>query len=187
MARCSDRHDPCCRDCQIVTKAAVFACRPARGPCDLSEYCDGVSPDCPADLHRPDGASCSTNDGAMHCASGVCTSRDRQCQAGAARFLATAFCPVAPSSCQLNCSVPGVGCMSMAGQLIDGTRCGERGTCRQGLCIEGSPLQSGLLAIYSSLMLLVCGLFILGGITVWRWWCKALVDPLKIPQEGVSS
>jgi hypothetical protein len=48
----------CCdADCRLAP--AGTECRPAAGPCDAAERCDGLSPDCPSDVRRPDGASCA--------------------------------------------------------------------------------------------------------------------------------
>ncbi len=51
-------------------------CRPAVSICDISELCTGQSADCPIDLLRPNGFSCSDGvfcNGAEFCLSGVCT------------------------------------------------------------------------------------------------------------------
>lgn len=141
-AECSDRHGGgCCQKCKIVRNTKT-KCRPSRSFCDYDEYCTGTHGECPPDRFKPDGSDCP--DG--HCASGVCTSRDAQCRTGAARFHALSYCPSLSlrSACQLHCRVPGglnagdgEECLQLASMLIDGTRCGERGLCRQGVCVEG--------------------------------------------------
>jgi len=59
----------CCdpASCQLLGQSAV--CRPAMGPCDLAESCDGGKAACPADKHAPDGTACGSSG---TCQQGVC-------------------------------------------------------------------------------------------------------------------
>ncbi|XP_016058521.1 PREDICTED: disintegrin and metalloproteinase domain-containing protein 1a-like [Miniopterus natalensis] len=68
---------PCCNiDCKIEAKGTN--CRPAIDDCDLPEYCDGTSAECPADSYKQDGTSC----GRLHyCFGGRCRNPDNQCVA----------------------------------------------------------------------------------------------------------
>ena len=59
----------CCdATCHFVT--AGTTCRPAAGPCDVAETCDGTSAACPADATAPDGTTCGR--GVPPCADQVC-------------------------------------------------------------------------------------------------------------------
>ena len=44
-------------------------CRPAAGPCDPAELCDGLNHHCPIDVFASDGTACGEND---QCVSGLC-------------------------------------------------------------------------------------------------------------------
>lgn len=53
--------DPDCGACGACADGVCVAvepraCRPRQGPCDVVEYCDGVSLSCPADAVQPYGA-----------------------------------------------------------------------------------------------------------------------------------
>ncbi|XP_008057751.2 disintegrin and metalloproteinase domain-containing protein 1-like, partial [Carlito syrichta] len=64
----------CCLDCKFKTKG--FLCRPIGDECDLPEYCDGRSAECPADTYKQDGTLCER----IHrCARGQCMDPDKQC------------------------------------------------------------------------------------------------------------
>ncbi|XP_032954104.1 disintegrin and metalloproteinase domain-containing protein 1a-like [Rhinolophus ferrumequinum] len=66
---------PCCNiTCQFQEKG--FTCRFAEGECDLPEYCDGSSSECPTDSYKQDGTLC---DRYFYCAHGVCRNPDNQC------------------------------------------------------------------------------------------------------------
>ncbi|XP_059532195.1 disintegrin and metalloproteinase domain-containing protein 1a-like [Myotis daubentonii] len=73
-AECSD--GLCCFGCRLKSKG--FMCRSALGECDLPEYCDGTSAECPTDTYKQDGTSC----GRLHyCVGGQCRNPDNQCMA----------------------------------------------------------------------------------------------------------
>ncbi|XP_043911968.1 disintegrin and metalloproteinase domain-containing protein 9-like [Protopterus annectens] len=66
----------CCDNCQY--KVAGTPCRPAAGPCDLPEYCNGTSEYCQPDVYIQNGYMCNTNNSA-YCFDGVCETYDLQC------------------------------------------------------------------------------------------------------------
>jgi hypothetical protein len=59
-------------DSSCEGRPAGALCRPATGPCDSAETCDGVSPACPPDGGVPEGAPCG--DVSDLCVSNVCRS-----------------------------------------------------------------------------------------------------------------
>ncbi|XP_075842684.1 disintegrin and metalloproteinase domain-containing protein 25-like [Microtus pennsylvanicus] len=65
----------CCQDCQIMPSATV--CREQDNECDLPEWCDGHSHECPDDVYLLDGSSCK--DGG-YCYEKRCRNRDEQCR-----------------------------------------------------------------------------------------------------------
>ncbi|XP_074462070.1 disintegrin and metalloproteinase domain-containing protein 21-like [Larus michahellis] len=64
----------CCKNCKPLPEGHV--CRESAGPCDLPEYCNGISEHCPVDVAKQDGTVCA-EDG--YCYSGKCQSRTLQC------------------------------------------------------------------------------------------------------------
>ncbi|XP_070109072.1 disintegrin and metalloproteinase domain-containing protein 32 isoform X8 [Equus caballus] len=66
----------CCKSCNISGRGVL--CRPtAHSECDLPEYCDGVSPQCPPDITFHDGKLCK---GEYFCYGGECQDLDARCQ-----------------------------------------------------------------------------------------------------------
>ncbi|XP_061203128.1 disintegrin and metalloproteinase domain-containing protein 20-like [Neopsephotus bourkii] len=65
----------CCKRCHFLPAGKV--CRASTGVCDLPEYCNGTSPQCPQDSYIQDGAPCE--DGA-YCYRGKCSTHHKQCQ-----------------------------------------------------------------------------------------------------------
>lgn len=99
---------PCCdATCQLV--AAGTTCRPAAGPCDAAEACDGNSAECPADARKPDGASCDA--GAPPCFTARC--RSGTCESS----VAAGSCFIAGQCAASGAAEPGNAC-----QLCDPTR-----------------------------------------------------------------
>ncbi len=127
-AVCDDDNDGCCRSCQFAASDVV--CRNSAGPCDPEERCSGTAASCPADVTAPDGRNCG--DG-LQCASGQCTSRDRQCRTLMGSFTQgndTYACDAA--DCVLSCASPEFGanvCYSLQQNFLDGTSCGSGGRC----------------------------------------------------------
>lgn len=77
-AECADGE--CC-DLEICKpKARAIECRPASGLCDLAEYCNGETPECPADFFVQDGHVCPGRED-EYCYQGQCGSRNDQCEA----------------------------------------------------------------------------------------------------------
>ncbi|GAA5863695.1 hypothetical protein JCM3774_001217 [Rhodotorula dairenensis] len=139
-AVCDPRNSLCCTSqCQMASNGTV--CRAAvDSRCDLVETCNGTSVACPDDKYRNDGSSCG--DG-LSCASGVCTSRDEQCQnAGTSLGLTTACSTSTSGSCNIACRDPrsSLSCIILDQSFRDGTACGNGGRCRGGSCQTGSGL-----------------------------------------------
>ncbi|XP_032173849.1 disintegrin and metalloproteinase domain-containing protein 15 isoform X4 [Mustela erminea] len=67
----------CCHNCQL--RPAGWQCRPTRGDCDLPEFCEGDSAQCPPDASLGDGEPCAG--GEAVCVQGRCASYAQQCQA----------------------------------------------------------------------------------------------------------
>ncbi|XP_008570929.1 PREDICTED: disintegrin and metalloproteinase domain-containing protein 1-like [Galeopterus variegatus] len=67
-------HGLCCTDCTFRRKG--FLCRPSQDECDLPEYCNGMSAECPADSYKQDGTLC---DRIHYCSGGQCKNPDKQC------------------------------------------------------------------------------------------------------------
>ncbi|XP_053135869.1 disintegrin and metalloproteinase domain-containing protein 9-like [Hemicordylus capensis] len=67
--------EACCKHCKAAPKGQV--CRESRGECDLPEYCNGESVECPLDVFVQDGTRC-TGDG--YCYTGTCSTHSLQCQ-----------------------------------------------------------------------------------------------------------
>ncbi|KAI9594865.1 Metallo-peptidase family M12B Reprolysin-like-domain-containing protein [Syncephalis fuscata] len=177
-AKCSDRNDDCCVNCQI--KAAETICRPAISECDIKEVCDGTSPTCPTDRHIDDGTACGNSSSSLTCASGVCTSRDEQCRQ---RSMPTQplshYCPDSSGvdACAIVCQDPTQSnrCLILSGQLLDGSECGMGGRCEAGVC-QGSSVVNAVKAFFKKYSWLPIVLGVLGGLCliscVWQCCCR---------------
>ncbi|CAI4220917.1 unnamed protein product, partial [Auanema sp. JU1783] len=68
----------CCdlETCKPKPRATV--CRISKSPCDLNEYCNGETNDCPADFYVQNGHICPEHDNDF-CYEGKCGSRSDQC------------------------------------------------------------------------------------------------------------
>ncbi|XP_075853340.1 disintegrin and metalloproteinase domain-containing protein 32-like isoform X2 [Microcebus murinus] len=67
----------CCKNCQIVSAGVV--CRPpAHVECDISEFCDGSSPECGPDITIQNGNKCSNN--TLICYNGDCPDANQRCE-----------------------------------------------------------------------------------------------------------
>ncbi|CAL8282839.1 unnamed protein product [Merluccius merluccius] len=70
-------HGECCNDsCQLKGMASV--CRSSAGECDLSEYCTGLSENCPEDSFVMNGKPCY-NQGQGYCYNGQCPTNKHHC------------------------------------------------------------------------------------------------------------
>uniref|UniRef100_A0A7E4VUE9 Peptidase M12B domain-containing protein n=1 Tax=Panagrellus redivivus TaxID=6233 RepID=A0A7E4VUE9_PANRE len=69
----------CCdlNTCQPMKKATM--CRHPISSCDLPEFCDGDTGECPADFYVQNGLHCP-DDKTDYCYDGECGSRDQQCK-----------------------------------------------------------------------------------------------------------
>ena len=140
-AVCDPTSDDCC-DSTCKFKSSSVVCRASIGECDIEEKCPGNGPSCPTDKHKDDGTSCGSSSSGLSCASGLCTSRDLQCQnmaSGLGSANNTGACS-ADTSCSLTCSSPSYGpneCVTYSQNFLDGTSCGAGGHCSGGQC-EGS-------------------------------------------------
>ncbi|KAL1772760.1 disintegrin and metalloproteinase domain-containing protein 24, partial [Sigmodon hispidus] len=66
----------CCSiQCHILPSGTL--CRIEQNECDLPEWCDGTSQECPEDVVKQDGSSCT---GGGYCYEKRCNSHDEQCQ-----------------------------------------------------------------------------------------------------------
>ena len=65
----------CCKDCKFMPSGEL--CRPQINECDLPEWCNGTSHQCPEDVHVQDGIPCSDS---AFCYQKRCNSRDEQCR-----------------------------------------------------------------------------------------------------------
>ncbi|KAL7795201.1 Metallo-peptidase family M12 domain-containing protein [Trichoderma ceciliae] len=146
-AVCDPSNEDCCTgQCQFASSGTV--CRPSTGECDIQETCPGTAAKCPDDQHKADGDSCGSGDG-LKCASGQCTSRDRQCQVAvgtSADNSSTAACPDTQNSCTVSCTSEQLAfgqrqCLLFGQNFIDGTPCGAGGRCSDGSCTGSSTSQ----------------------------------------------
>uniref|UniRef100_A0A8C6G724 A disintegrin and metallopeptidase domain 34 n=1 Tax=Mus spicilegus TaxID=10103 RepID=A0A8C6G724_MUSSI len=65
----------CCKNCQFLKTGTV--CREEKNECDLPEWCNGTSAECPGDVYKADGIPCS---GEGYCYKMECQQHDKQCQ-----------------------------------------------------------------------------------------------------------
>ncbi|XP_046496977.1 disintegrin and metalloproteinase domain-containing protein 1a-like [Equus quagga] len=72
-AQCSP--GPCCNSSCLFAESGS-TCRIAFDDCDLPEYCDGNSAECPTDSYKQDGTKCY---GSHYCVQGQCRTPDEQC------------------------------------------------------------------------------------------------------------
>uniref|UniRef100_A0A8R1HRE7 Uncharacterized protein n=1 Tax=Caenorhabditis japonica TaxID=281687 RepID=A0A8R1HRE7_CAEJA len=68
----------CCDLILCKPKPRATVCRAAIGICDLNEYCNGETNDCPADFFVQNGATCPGRENEF-CYEGSCGSRNDQC------------------------------------------------------------------------------------------------------------
>ncbi|BFZ64417.1 hypothetical protein YB2330_005560 [Saitoella coloradoensis] len=137
-AVCDDANEACCTDCQFSSSTTV--CRASIGECDYAEYCPGNSSLCPSDTFKDNGVSCGNSSQGLACASGVCTSRDLQCQQANITGTVDEACSVSQNPCLLSClsSRDSNTCILNNQYFIAGTSCGSGGYCSGGQCVGQS-------------------------------------------------
>lgn len=159
-AVCDDADEECCSNCQYIPASANKVCRAKADSCQQDTFCNGTSGLCPATQTLADGSSCEFSDG--KCASGLCTSRDRQCLLIGSRYGVTGACG-SSSSCSMICQTAS-GCVYTDAFFIDGTPCGSSGFCSNGSCSGSSAISSWIQdnLILFIVIVSVVGLVILG-------------------------
>ncbi|XP_036887260.1 disintegrin and metalloproteinase domain-containing protein 21-like [Sturnira hondurensis] len=65
----------CCKDCKFMPSGEV--CRHQVNECDLPEWCNGTSHECPEDGYVQDGVPCNDN---AYCYQKRCNNHDEQCR-----------------------------------------------------------------------------------------------------------
>ncbi|XP_005865892.2 PREDICTED: disintegrin and metalloproteinase domain-containing protein 21 [Myotis brandtii] len=65
----------CCKDCKLMPSGTL--CRQQISECDLPEWCNGTSHQCPEDGYVQDGIPCGDN---AYCYEKSCNSHDKQCR-----------------------------------------------------------------------------------------------------------
>ncbi|XP_062701402.1 uncharacterized protein LOC109422898 isoform X9 [Aedes albopictus] len=72
---------PCCDKC--ILKPPGVICRDAHNECDLPEYCNGETGQCPPDVHKKNGNPCGMNTSGLttgYCFNGLCPTTAAQCE-----------------------------------------------------------------------------------------------------------
>ncbi|KAL1772755.1 disintegrin and metalloproteinase domain-containing protein 26A-like [Sigmodon hispidus] len=65
----------CCKDCNFIPLGTV--CREKKNECDLPEWCNGTSAQCPEDVYIENGSPCM---GGGYCYNKECNNREEHCQ-----------------------------------------------------------------------------------------------------------
>ncbi|XP_067322312.1 disintegrin and metalloproteinase domain-containing protein 26A-like [Anolis sagrei] len=78
---------PCCKKCKFSKEGTV--CREAVTECDLPEYCNGTSAECPVDVYKQDGMPCSDSNS---CFLGNCLDLHKHCVALFGKGKTGVFC-----------------------------------------------------------------------------------------------
>ncbi|XP_045391733.1 disintegrin and metalloproteinase domain-containing protein 32-like isoform X2 [Lemur catta] len=118
----------CCHNCQIASAGVV--CRPqVHVECDISEFCNGSSPECSPDITIHDGHGCSNN--TLVCFSGACPDPDQRCES---IFGTGTVCVTLDHPLHLEAEDPMI--------MQDGTACDTGRICRNRYCIESRFIKS---------------------------------------------
>ncbi|KAI9258567.1 Metallo-peptidase family M12-domain-containing protein [Sporodiniella umbellata] len=189
-AVCEDSNEGCCHECQLRPNTHV--CRPSLSSCDESEYCTGHSALCPQDAHVPDGTGCSTD--GLTCASGQCTSRDQQCMARGLKMNITSACSVRREECKMLCEFPGDPdkCTLFSSNFLDGTLCGENGTCANGLCEQPSEIKDkhvvpSVSPVILATLISLASVILLSVLGSWLWLRNKKKENKKSQIQNASS
>ncbi|XP_064455366.1 disintegrin and metalloproteinase domain-containing protein 11-like isoform X2 [Ornithodoros turicata] len=67
---------PCCENCKL--RPSGYLCRTPESECDIPEFCNGRSGECPANIYHKNGEECK--DGNGFCFHGKCRTSDEQCE-----------------------------------------------------------------------------------------------------------
>lgn len=119
-------------NCGFGPKAAGTRCRPIAGDCDIPEFCDGVSLDCPPDRFRSSGEICRHIIGPCDVAE-RCTGSSASCPPDA--FAPSSQqCGAAAGPCDLPdfCTGSAVNCPNQ--KQPDNNICGANQVCCNGIC-----------------------------------------------------
>jgi hypothetical protein len=124
-----------------IPKPAGTVCRQASGACDVTETCDGASPDCPADAIRAAGAVCRA-------ATGACDVTER-CDGATKDCPPDAFAPTSTACSDRNACTVGDRCAGTADVCVPGEPLACTGACLTGACnaATGCVPKTGLEAI----------------------------------------
>lgn len=107
--------------CGPIAASAAHVCRPAAGPCDAPEVCDGASTSCPTDAFAPATTACR----APGCAAGVetlaasCTGSSADCPAAQTQSCGDYAC--GPNACRTTCATDA--------DCASGRVCNSAGSC----------------------------------------------------------
>jgi uncharacterized protein (TIGR03382 family) len=124
--------------------ASVASCRPAAGPCDLSETCRPTSTECPADAYVA-GGPCREARGACDVAES-CDGRSPACppdgfaEAGVVCRAAAGACDVAETCNGWQSACPSDAVLSDGTSCADGDVCDGAEVCSAGRCADVAPL-----------------------------------------------
>ena len=145
---CGDPIDDVCQgqstcnngQCEENFMDSSTVCRPSAGPCDVVDYCSGMSAGCGSDEKLPDYTTCGTNEDislcqhADHCMAGECVEKPApattMCREADGDCTEPAFCNGLTIGCPENPNKPdGITC----GPMIDDL-CQDQSQCSSGSC-----------------------------------------------------
>eukprot|EP00732_Lithocolla_globosa_P002010 Lithocolla_globosa_v1_NODE_1177_length_2808_cov_7.547766.p1 type:complete len:728 gc:universal NODE_1177_length_2808_cov_7.547766:549-2732(+) len=191
-SQCSDLNSACCSDCSIIPFANETICRELdeeNVECDVLDYCDGQSALCPDDQKQPNGLDCTAVSGG-YCASGECTTRNRQCQIQGQIYEDSILgdCPQFRGTCLVFCQSALTGCQYYAGYFLDGTKCGEAGVCSDGECSDPDLIGDIIQYIleHPTAFLILAGVLGIALLSFLYWGCRPIErKDLKRPAYSV--
>jgi hypothetical protein len=120
--------DPVTGDCSTPPLSAGTVCRPAAGPCDVEEICDGTGSDCPADGFAQASQECRPAAGTCDVAE-VCSGTSADCPPDIVLAVGTR-CRPSVGSCDPAELCDGSSGVCPADERIpDGTGCDDQSAC----------------------------------------------------------